>query len=310
MAYSAPGKHHREGLSTIELFEMFPDENAAHAWFESVRWPHGRECPWCESKRTRETPSRKPMPYWCSDCRRYFSVKVGTIMESSKLPLRKWVVGIYLMSTNLKGVSSMKLHRELGVTQKTAWMMAQKIRECLLNDLGPMVGEVEIDETFVGGLDKNRHARRRVGNKSHGGKTPVMGVKQRNGMVKARPVANVDSFEAYRFIRQNVAPGTTIYTDGAGIYQGLGQYNHETVNHSVGEYVRERAHTNSIESFWSMLKRGFVGTYHNMSVKHLHRYVNEFAGRANVREFDTLTQMQILAVGMVGKRLPWKELTA
>ena len=311
MAHKAPGKHYREGMSAIELFELFPNEQSAHRWFENLRWPDGqRTCPRCTSGRTKRVKGRKPMPFWCSDCRSYFSVKVGTIMESSKLPLRKWVVALYLMNTNLKGVSSMKLHRDLGVTQKTAWMMAQKIRECWAGDGHPLSGEVEIDETFVGGKEKNRHASKKLRAGPLAGKTTVMGVKQRNGAVRAEPMAGPDSLSAFRFTRRNVAAGSTLYTDGTNIYKGMTAYRQESVNHSVGEYVRDQAHTNGIESFWAMLKRGYMGTYHKMSVKHLHRYVNEFAGRANYRHHDTIVQMSILALAMVGKRMRWQDLTA
>ena len=126
---TAPGNAHREGISLVELVDLFPNEVAARAWFEGARWAKGRTCPRCGSDRTKAVPSENPMPFHCADCRRYFSVKTGTVMQSSKLTLRKWLVGIYLMSTSLKGVSSTKLHRDLGITQKTAWMMAQKISE-------------------------------------------------------------------------------------------------------------------------------------------------------------------------------------
>ena len=311
MAHSAPGKHYRDGLSAFELFEMFPDEDSAHRWFEGLLWPNVRECPRCESTRTREVKNRKPMPYWCSDCRRYFSVKIGTIMEASNLPLRKWVVALYLLSTNLKGVSSMKLHRDLGVSQKTAWMMAQKIRECWLDNLAPLSGEVEVDETYIGGKEKNKHMSQRpfrlAGTE---GKTPVIGAKQRNGLIIARPIRGVGKHNIREFVYDAVAPGATMYTDDLASYRKLANVEHKAVKHSVGQYVDGAAHTNGIESFWSMLKRGYTGTYHKMSVKHLHRYVNEFAGRANVRELDTLTQMAVLALGMRGKRARWQDLTA
>ena len=309
---SGPGKSHRQGIDVIQLLDLFPDEQAAHDWFEGLRWPNGeRHCPRCGSTRTNETPRRKPQPYWCGVCRSYFSVKVGTIMESSNLPLRKWVVALYLLSTNLKGVSSMKLHRDLGITQKTAWMMAQKVRECWLEDGSPLSGEIEVDETYMGGKERNKHADKKQ-NAGRGpvGKTAVVGAKQRNGQVKAKPVDSTDKATLQGFVADTVTPGSTVYTDDAAAYKGMTDVDHKAVKHSVGEYVRGMAHTNGMESFWAMLKRGYVGTYHKMSAKHLHRYVREFAGRANVRDWDTLTQMAMLAYGMVGKRMRYQDLTA
>ena len=306
------GKAHRQGLSIIELTEMFPDEDSARNWFETIRWPDGqRECPRCESGNTQVVESGKPMPYWCPDCRSYFSVKVGTIMQSSKLPLRKWVMALYLMSTNLKGVASTKLARDLGITQKSAWFMAQKIRESWKTDGPPLSGDVEVDETYLGGKSRNMHKSKRPTNgRGPVNKIAVIGAKERGGKVKARTIARTDASTLKGFVAETVEPGSTVYTDEHRGYLGMVDMDHQSVKHSAGQYVDGMAHTNGIESFWAMLKRGYVGTYHKMSLKHLGRYVSEFAGRANLREHDTIVQMMILASGMVGKRLPWRELTA
>ncbi len=314
---AAPGKAHRAGVSLVQLMDMFPDEAAAREWFETARWGDQRACPRCGGENTKPVPSGKPMPYHCGGCRQYFSVKTGTVMQSSNLPLRKWVIGIYLMSTSLKGVSSMKLHRDLGITQKTAWMMAQKIREgWLRGSSGPMDGTVEVDETYIGGKRKNMPKAKRTKLEGRGavGKEAVIGAKQRGGEVRAAHIGDTTRETVRSFVEGAAAHGSTLYSDEdaavIGIPDLLNGYSHAAVNHSAGEYVRGDVHTNGAESFWSMLKRGYQGTYHHWSPKHLQRYVTEFAGRHNVRDLDTLMQMAAVARGMDGRVLPWRTLTA
>ena len=190
MPNKAPGKHYRNGISLVELIDRFPDEASARAWFESIRWAKGRTCPHCASTETKPVPNDNPMPYHCGTCRKYFSVKTGTVMQSSNLPLRKWVIGFYLMSTNLKGVSSMKLHRDLKVTQKTAWMMAQKIRQAWNLDQGCLTGLVEVDETYISGKEKNKHASQKPKLlRGTTGKQAVIGMRSREGKIKAKPIS-------------------------------------------------------------------------------------------------------------------------
>ena len=317
---TAPGKTHRRGLSLADFMSLFPDEATAGQWFETARWGGKRVCPHCQSERTSPVPNENPMPYHCGDCRTYFSVKTGTVMQSSKLPLHKWVIGVYLMSTSLKGVSSMKLHRDLGVTQKTAWMMAQKIREgWIAGSIGPMAGMVEIDETYIGGKRKNMSKAKRCELVDTGrgsvGKAAVVGVKERGTkQVRAAHVVDTKRETIRSVVEGSAEVGFTLYSDDnaamLGIPDLLNRFRHEAVNHSAKEYVRGDVHTNGVESLWSMFKRGYQGTYHKMSLKHLQRYVTEFAGRHNVRDVDTLLQMAALARGMDGRLPPWKKLTA
>ena len=289
---------------------MFPDEQAAIEWFEYERWGEtGLFCPRCGGcDKVKPVASGSSMPYHCGDCRRYFSVRVGTLMERRKIPLQKWAIAIFLETTSLKGISSMKLHRDLGITQKSAWFMLQRIRDAYETVKPTLDGPVEVDEAYMGGKEKNKHAsKKQHAGRGTVGKTAVIGLKDREtNQVRAEVVQNTKQETLHAFIAENASEEATKYTDEHKGYLGLSH--HKTVRHGIGEYVRDQAHTNGIESFWAMLKRGYYGTFHHVSPKHLHRYVNEFAGRHNVRDKDTIDQMRALVAGMVGKRLMYAEL--
>ena len=308
----APGKAYRKGITLIDLMGMFPDEMTAARWFEGLRWPGERKCPNCGSENTMAKANRKPLPFRCRACRRFFSVRHGSVMECSRIPLRKWAIAVYLCATSLKGVSSMKLHRDLGITQKSAWFMAHRLREAMSRDKGLFSGPVEVDETYMGGKRKNMPKSKRKKMKGRGpvGKTAVVGAKDRaTKQVAAKAVQSTDKETLHGFVKGHAAEGATVYTDDANVYETL-PFDHDSVKHSLQEYVKGDVHTNGIESLWSMLKRAHKGTFHKMSPKHLDRYVQEFAGRHNIREKDTVDQLAAMARGMNGKRLTYKQLIA
>ena len=313
MAGKAPGKSYRKGISLVKIMEMFSTDEAAEQWIIEQRWPDGPYCPHCGSLNVQAGIKHASMTHRCRDCpnRPMFSLKTGTVMKGTQLGYRVWAIAIYLLATNLKGVSSMKLHRDLEVTQKTAWYLAHRLRESWKTDGTKMFsGPVEVDETYFGGKRKNMPKSKRAKLKGHGtaGKVAVVGAKDRaTNLVTAKVVKNTDAKTLQGFVADHTAKGATVFTDDAMAYYGL-PFEHESVKHTVGEYVSGMAHTNGIESFWAMLKRAHKGTFHKMSEKHLGRYVSEFAGRHNDRPADTIDQMQAMVRGMEGKRIRYQDL--
>ena len=256
-------------ISLFQFFKRFPDDTAAVKFFETSRWPDGVRCPRCDKKETVSVvTSAKPQPYHCKECRKYFSVKVGTVMEASPIKYQTWLAAIYLMTVSRKGVSSCQLARQLDIQQKTAYFLLSRIREAWNTNGNFMLsGVIECDEAYFGGKEKNKHENKKL-KEGRGavGKTAVIAMKERGrNRVTAFPIAETDAKTLQNSIKENVVTGSTLYTDEHKSYTGISGYTHETVAHSVGEYVKGMASTNGVESFWALLKRGYIGTFHHMN---------------------------------------------
>ena len=316
MSSKAPGKSYRKGISLVQVMRQFPNDAAAEAWFVEQRWPTGVACPHCGSLNVQTGAKHKTMPYRCreKECTKRFSTKTGTVMEGSKLGFQVWLLATFLLTTNLKSVSSMKLHRDLEINQRSAWFLAHRLRVALAEEGGLFSGPVEVDESYFGGRRRNMSNARRKDLTGSGrgavGKTAVVGAKDRaTKKVAARIVESTDKTTLQGFVSDHTAPGATVYSDDASAYQDM-PCDHATVKHSLSEYVKGDIHTNGIESFWAMLKRAHTGTFHKLSPKHLDRYVQEFTSRHNLRERDTIDIMGSVATGMRGKRLRYRDLIA
>jgi len=301
-------------LSTFEFFQKFPNEETARKFFEARRWGDEPVCGHCGSVSVTECKNHKPMPYRCRNCRSHFSVRTGTVLAESRLPLQKWLLAIYMLTSARKGIPSTQMARELGVTQKTAWFLAQRIRETWMQgrDSGDMGNHTQVDETYVGGKAANKHKGEKT-DKKRGtvGKVAVMGMRDEHGHVRAKPVGNTKRATVHSFVAENAPFGGTVVTDQFAAYLGLHHlgYHHIRINHAAGQFIKDMAHTNGIESFWSLLKRGYIGIYHYMSAKHLHRYVNEYSFRHNTAKSGTTVFINMTIDRMVNKRLTYKGLT-
>ena len=243
----APGQSHRNGLTILEIADKFSNEEKAIKWLEAVRWKNGIYCPYCGSFNVQTNIKHRTMTHRCRDCpkKKMFSLRTGTVMEGTKLKYWVWAIGLYLYSTNVKGVSSMSLHRKLGITQKSAWFMLNRLRKASDNELTKFKGSVEVDEIYIGGKRKymSNEKRKELANTGRGAvsKLAVVGMK--------------DSETIQDFVVENTATDTMVYTDEAKAYEGVDRP-HKAVKHSVSQYVRDQAHTDEMESFWSLLKRG------------------------------------------------------
>jgi transposase-like protein len=300
---------------------IFTDPEAARTHFEAIRWPDGRYCPFCGVMGDRTAPlggkSFKPGWYHCKDCRKLFTAAVGTIYERSHIPLTKWLLATHLMSASKKAMSAHQLGRMLGLPYKTAWFMAHRIREGMRElKPTPMGGEgqtVELDETYVGGKEKNKHRNKRNSANIGGmGKEPVFSLVERKGRVRSHHVPDVTAKTLKPILKEHLDPLSAVMTDGEGQYRILAPMfaSHEWVNHGIGEYVRGGAHTNTVESYFAIFKRGLMGTYHHISQAHLKRYLGEFDFRYNERSalgVEDAERARKAVAGVVGKRLTYRQ---
>jgi transposase-like protein len=273
--------------SLIDFMAHFKDEVTCQKFFESIRFRKGDYCPLCGFTKIHRFSDGKR--YRCAGCKKDFTIKTKTVFGESKIPLRKWFVAIYLLTTCRKGISSVQLAKQVGVTQKTAWFMDHRIRKAMKQGKSQLFGTIEVDETYVGGKEHNKHRNKRVigaRGRNLDTKTPIFGMLQRGGEIRASVVPNAKMRTVEQKIVENFQLGSKIHTDDFVSYDRVKNwYQHETVRHSLGQYVRDGLiHTNGAESFWALFKRGYVGIYHWMSPKHMQRYVDEFACRFNTSQ--------------------------
>lgn len=303
--------------SLASLVTALPDEKACIRHFRAIRWPDGIVCPHCGTIGGHYT--LKDETHKCGEkkCHKKFSVRNGTIFEESRIPLRKWFIAIYLATSHKKGISNCQLARDIDVTQKTAWFLLHRINAAAstqeFNE--PLEGTIEMDETFVGGKEKYKHASKRIPrSQSIGpatGKIVVFGMVQRGGDIRLQKVANTRSKTLKPIVLSNVQHGATVYSDEAQQYKWMRQsYEHNLVAHSLGEYVRDDVYTNSIEGVFSHFKRSIIGIYHKASDKHIDRYLTVFAWRWNRRKMGEGERVNNLLKHTQGQRLTYKELIA
>ncbi len=303
-------------LSLYQLMRKYQDKESVIQYLESIRWGKGEKyCTKC-GKGDKVTASKThPGRYWCGHCRGHFNAWTNTPMEYGKVELSKWIMAAYLLMTARKGIASLQLSKELDVTQTTAWYMLHRLRLACGDDLEALQGEIEMDTTYIGGKEMNKHeGEKRKAGRGTVGKQPILGMKERAGKVKAMMVEAESKLEVLQALGENVVDGSTIYSDEAKAYDGLEEfgYSQGRVNHSAREFVNEQASTNGLESVWAVLKRGYNGVYHNWSKKHCQKYVDEFSFRLNEGncQRDTQDRLDDLFRNMVGKKITYDQLTA
>jgi transposase-like protein len=303
----------RKPRTLLEAVKQYADVDSSLDEVVDSRWPKGVLCPHCRAANPMFLKTRR---IWkCSACRKQFSIKAGTVFEDSPISLDKWLPAVWMIANDKNGISSWELHRALGVTQKTAWFMLHRIRLALQDECGggKLGGEVEVDETFIGGKARNMHAHRRaqkIQGRGPDGKAIVAAVLERGGKVRAKVVGNRRKPELQALVRENVELGSSLYSDALKSYDGLdGEFAHQVIDHAEA-YVNGQVHTNSCENFWSLLKRGLKGTYVSVEPFHLFRYIDEQAFRYNNREDkDDFDRFKTALSQIVGRRLTYKELT-
>jgi len=308
-------------INIVELGQRFSDEDKARDLLESVRWPNGTACLHCgsvkvyrlEPKAESKRPGRRGL-WKCGDCRKQFTVTVGTIFEGSHIKLNKWVIAIYIMCASKKGVSALQLKRMMEpISYKSAWFMCHRIRFAMTQEpmTGLLQGTVEVDETYIGGKAHNMHASKRakLGGRGTVGKPPIFALVERGGDLRGQVVANVTGENLKGIIRKQVDPTATIMSDEASAYVGLDREfaGHESVGHGQGEYVRGEAYTNTLEGAFSLFKRQIVGAHHHVSPQHLDRYWDEFEWKYNRRKSTEGEKMEMALKATEGKRLTYKQ---
>lgn len=298
----------------VEAIRYFSDEQVCIDFVAGLRWENGPECPKCGHGEAYWLAARKVWKCKAKGCAKQYSVKVGTIFEDSPIKLDKWLCAIWLIANSKNGISSHELGRSIGVTQKSAWFMLHRIRLAMqTGSFDKFSGSVEVDETFIGGLARNMHkdvrARKIVSGRGGADKTVVMGARSRDGKVTAAVVPDRSTATLGAFVRDHVEPGSNLYTDSLGQYRALaGDYDHATVDHAA-YYVDGQVHTNGIENFWSLLKRGLHGTYISVEPFHLFRYIDERVFTYNQREATDLTRFSTVVEMVAGRRLTWAQVT-